>query len=70
MPNPIFHNHEFYSMIKNGLRSIDRQFVDTRNQQTNNYQLYKQDRDELNNQFKQNANNLVIIKTVVFSKQI
>lgn len=45
-------------MIKNGLRSIDRQFVDTRNQQTNNYQLYKQDRDELNNQFKQNANNL------------
>ena len=60
MPTPIFHNHELYSFNdkKNGLRSIDRQFVDTRNQQTNNYQLYKQDRNELNNQFKQNANNL------------
>jgi hypothetical protein len=61
MPTPIFHNHELYSFNGSkqnqpGFASVDRQFQNTRTSQTNTYQEYKQDKNELNNQFKQNAN--------------
>jgi len=76
MPTPIFHNHELYTFNgkkqnQPGFISVDRQFQNTRNlqtntyqtntyqtntYQTNTYQTYKNNKNELNNQFKQNAN--------------
>lgn len=61
MPTPIFHNHELYTFNgkkqnQPGFISVDRQFQSTRNPQTNTYQIYKNNKNELNNQFKQNAN--------------
>ena len=66
MPTPIFHNHELYTFNgkkqnQPGFISVDMQFQNTRNlqtntYQTNTYQTYKNNKNELNNQFKQNAN--------------